>query len=427
MATKLTRIAWLSSKDHNKEFKHIIHHVNKDHLLECFHDISGNRAAGVDRQSKDDYEDNLNSNITSLVERMKTMSYRPAPVRGVEIPKDNGGKRKLGISNFEDKLIQKAMANILCSIYDPIFMKNSYGFRPNKSCHMALRDLTNYLFKSKTKVVIDVDLANYFDSISHELIIKLLSLKIKDKTFLRYIVRMLKAGVLTKGEQTRSEFGTPQGSIISPILANIVAHYVIDDWFENVVKTHCKGAVELFRYADDMVICCEQTSDSIRVKEALAKRLQKFQLAMNMDKSKLIRFSYVDAQKGKKQGIFRFLGFLFYIGKSKTGRSIPKLKTCGKRLRSKLKNINDWLKRSRSIFDILVLWERFNIRVSGHIQYFGVSHNYSAVNKFTLGARKLAFKWLNRRSQRKSFTWEEFKNFIKVYPTPRAKVVHPLW
>ncbi|QGN77229.1 Group II intron-encoded protein LtrA [Piscirickettsia salmonis] len=351
----------------------------------------------------------------------------PGAVRLVLIPKEGrpGAMRPLGISNFEDKIIQKMTQKVLESIYDPIFLGNSYGFRPGKSCHNAIRALDYYLFSNRIESIIDVDLENYFGTIDHNLLIDMLETKIKDQRFIRYIIRMFKAGVLSKGELTMSDEGVPQGSVCSPIISNIFAHYVIDDWFEKVVKKHCQGKVEMFRYADDMVICCQFRNDAGRIKKALAKRLSKFRLKMNEDKTREIAFSKQDAARGIRQGAFDFLGFTFYLGVSVSGRAIiPKLKSSGKRLRSKLKKISEWMKKNRNKYPLRKLWEIFCSKLKGHVQYYGVSFNADGVGLFLYKARRIFYKWVNRRSQRKSFNWGKFSLFVKRFPMPKAKVCH---
>lgn len=250
------------------------------------------------------------------------------------------------MSNFEDKIVQSMTKKILESIYEPLFLESSHGFRPNKGCHTAVKALRQHLFRQKVDTVIDVDLENYLGTISHSKMLEFLSHKIKDKTFLRYIHRMLKSGVLSEGDLRVTSEGTAQGSVVSLILSNIFRHYAIDLWFERIVKRHAKGSVELFSYADDLVICCELESDAKRVHAALDKRLEKFSLKMNKDKTKLVRFSKNKLYfQGIKQETFDFLGFTFVLGKSKTGNVIPKLITSRKRFRSKLKNVTIWLKR----------------------------------------------------------------------------------
>jgi len=257
--TKLKRIAWLSARGKGKEFGCLMHHFNTVSLKECFDRLHGGKAVGADGVTKKQYGEKLDKNLEDLVSRMKCMAYRPHAVREVRIPKAGkpGATRPLGISNFEDKIIQLMMHRVLESIYEPLFLECSFGFRPAKSCHDAIRALHRHLDRNVVNVVIDVDLENFFGSIDHDQLSEILAQKVKDKRFMRYVKRMFKAGVLSEGELTVSEEGVPQGSICSPILSNIFAHYVIDEWFEEVVKRHCRGRVELFRYCDDIVICSQ--------------------------------------------------------------------------------------------------------------------------------------------------------------------------
>ena len=291
--TELSRIAWLSRKNPTQDFHSVMHHINVKSLIGCFNKLDGKKAVGIDGVDKESYGKELTINLEGLIKRMKQMSYRPAPVRQVLIPK--AGKtpatRPLGISNFEDKLVQKRVQEILESIYDPIFLGCSYGFRPGRGCHDAIQDLLDYLFRNEVETVIDVDLANYFGTIDHELLSEILRIKIKDTKFLRYIDRMFKAGTLTNGELVMSEEGVVQGGCHSPVLANIFAHYVIDTWLEEVVKPRMAGTIRTFRYADDLIICCRHAKDGLRIKKALSKRLAKFKLQPNEEKTRLVSFS----------------------------------------------------------------------------------------------------------------------------------------
>ena len=252
-ATRLKRISWLSAQDPGKKFSCVMHHFNLESLTECFHKLDGKKAVGTDGISKEEYGANLSENLNDLLERMKRMAYRPSPVRQVLIPKEGkpGATRPLGISNFEDKLVQVQTQRILESIYEPLFYSCSYGFRPGRGCHDAIKDLHNYLFQNDIETVIDVDLANFFGTIDHKILEGFIRQKITDERFVRYLIRMFKAGVLAQGEFTVSEEGVPQGSCCSPVLANVMAHYVIDEWFEKMAKPHCRGRIAMFRYADD--------------------------------------------------------------------------------------------------------------------------------------------------------------------------------
>lgn len=394
----------------------------------CFKELEAKKAKGIDGVGKAQYGENLDANLQELVQKMKAMSYRMGPVRQVRIPKGKGkGDRLLGISNFEDKIIQKMTHKILESIYEPLFLDCSYGFRPGRRCHDAIGDLHKHLLKNEVEVVIDVDISNFFGTIQTRKLEEILRTKITDQKFMQYISRMFKAGVLADGELVVSEDGVSQGSLCSPVLSNIYAHEVIDSWFEKVVKAHCKGHVELFRYADDLVICCRYQRDAERIKEALGKRLAKFGLTLNEEKTRLAQFSKEKAKQGIKQGSFNFLGFTFYLGKSRKEVIIPKVKTQGSRLREKLKRVNAWAREVKDKAPLGMIWTAFCQKLEGHIRYYGVSFNGRAVDTFRDKSIRIMFKWLNRRSQRKSFDWEKFKLFMSKYPPPKLRICHVLF
>lgn len=426
--TKLQRIAWLSSQDKSKKFNNLMHLFNEEALTVCFHELDARKAIGIDGIDKAKYSSRLKENIQELVGKLKKMTYIPGNIMEVKIPKEGspGKSRTLGISNFEDKICQKMMHKLLESIYEPIFLKCSYGFRPGIGCHDAVRALRQHLYDNEVESIIDLDLANFFGTIDRKILVKMLQERIQDKKLLRYIIRMFKAGVLSEGELIITEEGVIQGNISSPILANIFAHYVLDEWFEVVVKQHCKGKVEIFRYADDAVICCRYEEDAKRVRAVLAKRLEKYNLKLNEEKTKMVNFSRSKINQSVKQEAFDFLGFTFYLGKSRTGKIIPKVKSCGKRINSKLKKVKEWCKEVRNKYKLTDIWQRFCSKVGGHIQYYGVTFNIKAVSNFVQHAVRILFKWLNRRSQRQSFTWEKFELFIEGNPLPKVKIYHAL-
>jgi RNA-directed DNA polymerase len=426
--TKLNRIALLSKEDSKRSFISLMHHFNEESLKECFHELEGKKALGVDGIDKETYGKDLDQNISILINKMKAMAYRPGPVREALIPKEGkpGATRPLGISKFEDKIVQKMMQQILESIYEPIFLDCSYGFRPGRGCHDAIRDLQHHLHESSIETVIDIDLKNFFGTIDHEILEDILKEKIRDTKFMRYINRMFKAGVLSEGELVMSEEGVPQGSICSPVLANVFAHHAIDLWIE-MVKPNCKGEVRLFRYADDAIICCQFDKDALRIRETLTKRLDKYKLELNEEKTKQIPFDKRLAAQGVKQGTFDFLGFTFYWGEARSGRIVPKLKTKAKTMKTKLYRVKEWIKGNKDRMPLKELWKIFTAKLRGHINYYGVSHNAGNVSKFLHEATKIVFKWLNRRSQRKSFNWEQYVKYIKTYPLPTVKIVHRLF
>lgn len=428
-ATKLQRIAWLSARDSKATFSSLMHHVNEESLKENFNKLDGKKAVGIDGVRKDDYGKNLDENLKDLLERMKRMAYRPAPVKETLIPKDGqpGKFRPLGISIFEDKLVQGAFQHILEAIYEPIFMDCSHGFRPGRSCHTAIKNLRDHLYQNEVETVIDIDLKNFFGTIDHKILENILREKIKDERFIRYIIRMFKAGVLSKDDLIVGDEGVPQGSICSPVLSNIFAHYALDEWIEITIQPHCQRKVKLFRYADDAIICCESEADAKRIREILPKRLGKYNLILNEEKTKMIPFSRKKAGQGIPQGTFDFLGFTFYWGKARNGRIIPKVKTRGKTLSTKLAKVEKWARENRNKAPLKQLWKTFCAKLRGHIQYYGVSFNISRVQTFVWGATRVVFKWLNRRSDKKSFTWDKFKLYLERHPPPEAKICHALF
>lgn len=428
-ATKLARIAWLSGRDPAKKFECLMHHFNVESLTACFQELDGRKATGIDRVNKDDYGASLAGNLETLIERMKRMAYRPGPVREVLIPKEGkpNATRPLGIANFEDKLVQKMTAKILESIYEPTFLNCSYGFRPGRGCHDAIRALHGHLFSQPVETVIDVDLADFFGSIRADVVDAILKERIGDERFLRYIQRLFKSGIFRNGELTISDEGVPQGSPASPVIANIVAHHVIDQWFETIVKGHCRGQVAMYRYADDLVICCQLASDATRVHKALGLRLAKYGLRLNEDKTRLVAFSKARHARGARQGSFDYLGFSFYLGKSRKGVTIPKLRTSRKRLHSKLKRVTTWARMMRSQVRLSQLWKTFVAKVRGHIAYYAVSFNQASVSIFVTQATKILFKWLNRRGGKRKLTWAKFQMFMQASPLPAQRIHHALF
>lgn len=427
--TKLKRIAALSAANPDMVFTHVMHHINEESLRTCFHELNGRKAIGIDGVDKASYEINLNENLRDLMARMRRMAYIPGPVRQVLIPKDGkpGTTRPLGISNLEDKIVQRMMHKILESIYEPLFHENSYGFRPGRSCHDAIKALHAHLDTHQVETVMDVDLSNYFGSIPQDSVISMIKEKISDPKILRYLIRMFKSGLLIDGELTLSDEGVVQGSACSPIIANIFAHEVIDKWIETTVKMHCAGEVKMFRYADDIVICCQYTREAERIKIALSKRLAKYGLKMNEDKTKLVKFSKRQQRQGIKQETFDFLGFTFYYGKSRKGFYLVKVKTIGKRFNSKLKKANDWARSIKNKTSLKQIMKIAAAKVRGHIQYYGISFNHLAVSIFVYRVKKILFKWLNRRSQRKSFSWQQFNLYMDRVNFPTAKICHKLF
>jgi len=426
LITKRAIIRQRSADNPEMKFNQLMHHFSEKNLRQWFHELSGKAATGIDGISKDEYGENLEANIQDLYRRLKTMTYRPSPVRQVWISKDGQPDklRPLGIGIFEGKIIEKGFQQILEAIYEPLFYDCSFGFRPKLGCHDAIKALDKYIHTNRVREIIDLDLSNYFGSIDHDLLLEILSGKIQDKRFLRYIKRLLKAGAMDNGKFIVSDEGVPQGSVCSPALANIFAHIVLDDWFEKTVKRHCKGKVALIRYADDAVICCESKYDAERIMRVIGKRLSKYNLKLNSEKTHMVKF---DRNHRRESGAFDFLGFTFYIGLSKKGHAITKIKSSGKKIRIKLKNVNEWCRKNRNKFRLRELWDKFCIKLRGHIQYYGISLNGKAVHSFINKAIFLFVKWLKRRSQKSTMTYDKFKKYMQIYPAPMVQIHHRLF
>ena len=421
--TGVERIASCARSNAEEPFTALMHHYTVENLRACFDALEVNKALGVDGVSKVEYALNLEGNLQNLHEQLHRMSYRPKPVRQVEIPKEDGSMRPLGISCTEDKIVQEMTRRILEAIYEPAFIESSYGFRPKRSCHDALRQLNQELMCKPVNWVADIDLAKFFDTMPHPEILEVLKLRIKDRKFLRLISRMLKAGIQMPGGAQYSELGSPQGSIVSPVIANIFLDHVLDKWFTEVVREHCRGYCSILRYADDAVAVFEREDDAQRFMRVLPKRLEKFGLRLNAKKTHLLacgkRYARSCFRTGKRPTTFDFLGLTHYWGRSRRGFVRIKRKTSKKRLRRSLVDLKLWLRQVRSRWKLPQIWTAMGQKLRGHFNYFGVTDNSQALYQFELKAHQLLFKWLNRRSQRRSFTWESFRRYLDQHPLPR--------
>jgi RNA-directed DNA polymerase len=323
---------------------------------------------------------------------------------------------------------------ILEAIYEPVFIETSYGFRPGRGCHDALRQLNHEVMSESVNWIADMDMAKFFDTMPHSEILAVLSERIADQRFLRLIARMLKAGTQIPGGIVYDELGSPQGSIVSPVIANAFLDHVLDQWFVTVVRQHCRGYCALLRYADDAVAVFEREDDAHRFMRVLPKRLGKFGLRLNQDKTHLIAFGRRQARRllgaGERPATFDYLGFTHYWGRSRTGRVRLKRKTSKKRLRRALVELNRWLRQERNRRQLPDLWRAIGRKMRGHFNYFGVTDNSPALYRFKWAVQRLVFKWLNRRSQRRSFTWASFSRYFKRYPLPkpgRLVQLNPVW
>jgi len=429
METKLIRIAQIAKERPKEVFTSLYHYLNEEVLVKCHQELKGDKAVGVDEITKANYAENLKENIHHLVEALKRHSYKPQPVRRTYIPKGDGGKRPLGIPSYEDKIVQLGLTKILQAIYEADFLSCSYGFRPKIGCHDALKRLNDILIYGKTSYIVDTDIKGFFDSVDHKLLIEFIGLRIADPNIKRLIVRFLKAGVMEQDSYEPTLKGTPQGAIISPILANIYLHYVLDLWFSRVVKKYCQGETYLVRYADDFVCCFQYKEDALKFHKALQARLNKFNLQLALNKTKIIEFGRFARKNRKAKGLgkpetFSFLGFTHYCNQSRNGKFRVKRKTEAKKFKSKIKAFKVWIKTIRSFVPLPDIFSRVRIKLLGHYAYYGITDNSKMIRNYYDIVIKLLFKWLNRRSQRRSFTYDKFKRYLKHnhLPLPRIYV-----
>jgi group II intron reverse transcriptase/maturase len=426
METKLIRIAQIAKESSKEVFTSLYHHLNEEMLTQAHRELKGDKAVGVDRITKAKYAENLKGNIHHLVEALKRHSYKPQPARRVYIPKEKD-RRPLGIPSYEDKIVQLGLIKILQAIYEADFLPCSYGFRPKVGAHKALRRINDILIRTKTNYIVDTDIRGFFDSVDHKLLMKFIGLRIADPNIKRLIVRFLKAGVMEQNSYEPTLKGTPQGAIISPMLTNIYLHYVLDLWFSRIVKKHCKGEAYLVRYADDFVCCFQYQEDAVRFYKALGERLAKFKLELAMDKTKIIEFGRFARDNRKAKGLgkpetFSFLGFTHYCDKSRNGKFRVKRKTEAKKFKAKIKALKEWIRKVRSFVPISDIFSRVRIKLLGHYAYYGITDNLRMIRNYYDIVIRLLFKWLNRRSQRRSFTYDKFKRYLKHNPLPLPRI-----
>lgn len=407
-----------------KAIQNLMPKINKENLINQHKLQMSRKATGIDRINKTEYGKNLEQNIEELLRKMKSFSYKPKPVRRVNIPKSGSCKlRPLGIPAYEDKLVQGVMANMLNAIYEPKFKEFSYGFRPQRSCHDAIKALDTVIMTQKTRFVVDADIKGFFDNVSHDWMIKFLEHDIKDKNFIRYIKRFLKAGIMGQGKYIESDKGTPQGGLISPILANVYLHYVLDLWFEKEVTKKFNGESYMVRYADDFVCCFRYENEANRFYKMLEERFRKFGLELSKDKTKIVHFGRF-ARRNEQETKFDFLGFTLINGVSRTGKYIVMYRTSQKKLSSKMKAVKEWLRKNMHI-NKCELVKKLNIKLIGHYRYYGITGNLHKLEVFYRYIVRELYKTLNKRSQRR-MSWEKFNNFLKYNPIVRPKIYFSL-
>ena len=425
---KLSLITGHARRDKDFQFTSLIHLLDEEYLRDCYRSLKRNKAVGIDKVGWEEYGENLESNIEELVSRMKRKKFKPIPARRVYIPKNETEKRPLGIPALENKIVERGITWILESIYEEDFLDSSYGFRPKRNAHQALKKVDNLIMFQPVNHIVEADIKGFFDNVSHEELIEFLKIRIRDTNMLNLIERFLKAGYVDEGLLVKPEAGTPQGSILSPMLANIFLHYVLDTWFETTVKSHVRGFCEIVRYADDFVCVVRYEDDARRIERALWNRFNRYGLELHPTKSRNMSFGRFERENARKQSrrvnTFDFLGFTHFCGISRKGRFKISRKTSRKKFTAKCKEMNLWLKSIRNLVKTKEWWKILKAKLRGHFQYYGVSDNYRSINKFYYYTIKMVRKWMNRRSQKRTMSWEKYYIYLEYYPLPKPRIVH---
>ena len=426
--TKLQRIAEKAISAPTFQFTSLFHLMNVELLKGCFEGLRKKAASGIDGVTKEQYAIQLEENLYQLVDRLHRMAYIPQPVVRVNIPKPGSDKmRPLGIPALEDKIVQAGLSKILQAIYEQDFIEDSQGFRPNRGCHDALRALSQTVENQPINHIVEADIKGFFDNVDQDQLMTFLGHRIADKRILRYIKRFLKAGIQEEGIFRASERGTPQGGVISPLLANIYLHYTLDIWFTRRFIKTCTGTARLIRYADDFVVCFQTEADAKRFRVEMEERLNQFGLEIAPEKTQRIEFGVFAIKRAKARGekaaTFDFLGFTHYCSRSRNGKRFRmKRKTISKRFSAKLKVYKEWLKSNRTLSTPEILKATVR-KLRGHYGYYGVTDNSKGISAYFYEVKGILYKWLNRRGKKGCYSWEKFTRLLARFPLPTPRIV----
>ena len=430
ISTRRQRIAELARQSPQAAFTTLAHHIDIDWLTEAYLRTRKDGAAGVDGQTAADYAVDLEGNLRSLLDRAKSGRYQAPPVRRVHIPKGTGPEtRPIGIPTFEDKVLQRAVVMALESVYEQDFLDCSYGFRPGRSAHQALDALRHRLMEVRGGWVLEIDIRKFFDTLDHRHLHAILRQRVRDGVLLRLIGKWLNAGVMEDGCVTHPESGSPQGGVVSPVLANAYPHEVLDTWFEQRVKPRLKGRASLIRYADDAVLVFETEGDARRVLDVLPKRFGKYGLTLHPEKTRLVPFqrprpvARTGAARGERPGTFDFLGFTHHWGRTRTGGWAVKRKTARDRFRRSLRAVTEWCREHRHL-PLAEQWVALTAKLRGHFAYYGITGNTRSLGSFRYHVRRAWHKWLSRRSDKARIPWERLGGLERRYPLPPARLGH---
>ena len=425
---RLSSISFCAQGNPLFQFGSLAHHLNVSFLKDCYYHLDRNKAVGIDKVSWKEYGEGLDEKLDTLVSNLKRKTYKPLPSRRVYIPKGNNAVRPLGISAIENKIVESGIARILSSIYEVDFFGFSYGFRPNKNAHQALKVIGDNINNKSVNHIVEADIKGFFDNVEHDLLMDFLRIRITDSSLLFLIERFLKAGYIDDYHLVKTEKGTPQGSILSPMLANIFLHYVLDKWFNDTVISHVRGYAEIVRYADDFICLVDVEHDANRILKALQKRFTKYGLQLHPDKTSVFSFGRYEKstaiKEKRKANTFDFLGITHYCDKTRRGYFKVGRKTSAKKFRAKVKDLNLWLKAIRNQVATNDWWKTLGLKLQGHYEYYGVSENYTFISKFYKLAIRLAKKWMNRRSQKRTMNWERMNIYLSRYPLPKPSIRH---
>ena len=431
VSTRLQRIAELARRSPSTVLTTLAHHIDEEFLREAYRRTRKDGAPGVDRQTADEYAVELESNLRSLLGRFKSGTYRAPPVKRVHIPKGDGTKtRPIGIPTFEDKVLQRAVSMVLEAVYEQGFHDCSYGFRPGRSAHQALQALWEALTEMQGGWVLEMDIQGFFDSLDHGHLRSFLDQRVRDGVLRRTIDKWLKAGVMEDGAVSFPDSGSPQGGVISPLLANVYLHEVLDDWFEKQVGPRLAGRAVLIRYADDAVIAFESEADARRVMDVLPKRFGKYGLTLHPEKTRLVPFRRPSSPGGGKRrehlGTFDLLGFTHYWGRSYRGFLVVKRQTARSRLRRALRQVALWCRAQRHL-PVVEQQRGLNLKLRGHYGYYGITGNFRALKGFRNEVARVWRRWLDRRSQRARMNWTRFQSLLQRYPLSPPRVVQSVY
>ncbi len=423
--TKQSKIAELSKKFRGEPILTLNHYIDLEWAKVAFNRVRRDGAAGIDNVTAQEYALNLDKNLQKLIDRLKSGEYYAPPSRRVYIPKQDKSLRPINIPTLEDKVAQKMVQMLLEPIYEGVFYDCSFGFRPGLSCHMALRHLRNTIMNHRAEYILDVDIRKFFESVPHGKLREFVRQRVGDGVVRRLIDKWLKAGYVEKGDKYTCKVGTPAGGVVSPLLANVFLHYVIDEWFETMVKPCMEGKAFLIRFCDDFVMCFTNQRDAERVYKVLPQRLEKYSLSIHEGKTQLVDFRRLCLSKGKQDAStsFSFLGFMHVWGKSRRGYHIVKQVTAKSSLRKALKGIYIWCKRNRHEA-ITEQHRKLVYKIKGHYAYFGITGNHRKLSVFTNQAERIWYKWLSRR-HREGLNWLQFRaRILQRFPLPAPRIVH---